>query len=93
MVCLATLAPLLAEAVGPVKKIIATVLVVLQEQQMDRQTNCWILRELHEFTGIMARERETVLSWGFRALRAAGKHHYNSQQGSSKWLCSFGETF
>jgi hypothetical protein len=23
----------------------------------------------------------------------SGKHHYNSQQGSSKWLCSFEETF
>ncbi len=57
------MARLLAEAVGLVKKMIAIALAVLREQQMDRQKNCWILRKLHEFTGIMARERGTVLTW------------------------------
>jgi hypothetical protein len=56
MVCLATLARLLAEAAGLVKKHIAIAVAVIGGQRMDRQTNCWILRMVHEFTGIMARE-------------------------------------
>lgn len=95
MACSATLAQVHEEAVGLVKKqVIGIVPAVHREQQMDRQARktCWILWMLHEFTGIMARECDTVLIIGGPSIES-GKHRYNSQRGLSRYHHCSEETF